>query len=203
VRIDARRRRAASWALTALRATPGYRFQRIDDPKAGSTTSVTTIAENGDMVGLYTDAAGRNHGFVRSAAGGTFSDVDYPGARDTYVAGLNVHGAISGTHADAAGAQYGFVRDAHGFRTIDVPGAVSTSPATSEIGAGLGTAVAPIGDDGALVGAQGHRGRRVAWLPPESRPPPHRSRRARSVHRGRPDLEDRGRDRRDPRQRAR
>ncbi len=138
----------------ALRATPGYRFVRIDHPRAASVTGLTTIAENGDSAGFYTDAAGRSHGFTLRPSG-VFADVDVPGARDTYVLGLNAHGAVSGTFVDAAGAQHGFVRDARGFRTIDVPGAVSTSPATSEFGPGLGTAVGTIRDDGTVTGAWG------------------------------------------------
>ncbi len=144
----------ASHAL-ALRATPGYRFLQIDHPRAGSTTGPTTIAENGDIAGFYTDAAERNHGFVRDAATGAFTDVDVPGATHTYVLGLNGLGDVSGTFKDAAGAQHGFVRDAGGFHTIDVPGAVSTTPATSEFGTGLGTAVGTIRDDGAVTGAWG------------------------------------------------
>jgi hypothetical protein len=145
----------ASWALPALRATPGYKYERIDHPSAGMGTTLTSIAENGDVSGAYADAAGRFHGFVHSGATGTFSDIDVPGARDTYVLGLNAGGAISGTFVDAGGAQHGFVRDAAGLRTIDIPGAVSTTPATSEFGTGLGTAVGTIRDDGAIVGAWG------------------------------------------------
>ena len=100
----------ASHAL-ALRATPGYTFVRIDHPRAASVTGPTTIAENGDIAGFYTDAAGRSHGFVRDAATGAFTDVDVPGARDTYALGLNAHGDVSGTFMDQAGAQHGFVRD--------------------------------------------------------------------------------------------
>jgi hypothetical protein len=144
----------ASQAL-ALRATPGYTFIRIDHPRAASVTGPTTIAENGDIGGFYTDAAGRSHGFVRSGATGAYTDIDVPGARDTYALGLNARGDVSGTYIDVAGAQHGFVRDAGGFRTIDVPGAVSTSPATSEFGTGLGTAVGTIRDDGTVVGAWG------------------------------------------------
>src|ERR1044072_1383757 len=148
---------AAARATHALarRATPGYAFVRIDHPRAASVTGLTTIVSSGDVAGFYTDAVGRSHGFVRDAASGPFPDVDVPGARDTYVLGLNAHGAVSGTFVDPAGAQHGFVRDDAGLRTIDVPGAVSTSPATSEFGTGLGTAVGTIRDDGAVVGAWG------------------------------------------------
>lgn len=139
----------------ALRATPGYTFVRIDHPKAASVTGPTTIAENGDVAGFYTDAAGRSHGFVRDATTRAFADIDVPGARDTYVLGLNARGHVAGTFVDAAGAQHGFVRDGGGIRTIDVPGAVSTTPATSEFGTGLGTAVGTIRDDGTLVGGWG------------------------------------------------
>ncbi len=71
---------------------------RADRPSAGrvSVTGPTTIAENGDIAGFYTDAAGRSHGFVRDATTGAFTDVDVPGARDTYVLGLNAHGARLG-----------------------------------------------------------------------------------------------------------
>src|SRR5436189_2767134 len=86
----------ASHAL-ALRATPGYTFVRIDHPRADSVTGPTTINENGDVAGFYTDAAGRSHGFVRDATTRAFTDIDVPGARDTYVLGLNAHGHVSGT----------------------------------------------------------------------------------------------------------
>lgn len=144
----------ASHAL-ALRATRGYAFERIDHPRAASVTGLTTIAENGDSAGFYTDAAGRSHGFVRDGATGAFTDVDVPGARDTYALGLNAASAVSGTFIDPAGAQHGFVRDAGGFHAIDVPEAVSTSPASSEFGTGLGTAVGTIRADGAVTGAWG------------------------------------------------
>ena len=82
-----------------------------------------------------------------------------PGARDSYALGINAAGAISGTYVDGADAQHGIVRDAGGPRTIDIPDAVSTSPATSEFGTGLGTAVGAIRDDGAVAGAWGTRAR--------------------------------------------
>ena len=139
----------------ALRATPGYHFLRIDHPQAASATGLATIAENGDIAGFYTDVAGRSHGFVRDGVTGAFAAVDVPGALDTWALGLNAHGDVSGTFKDQAGAQHGFVRDGAGFHAIDVPGAVSTTPATSEFGTGLGTAVGTIRDDGAVSGGWG------------------------------------------------
>ena len=161
----------ASWALPALRATPGYTYQTIDHPAAATATLLTSIAENGDVTGAFADSGGRYHGFIRSATNGAFSDVNVPGARDTYVLGLNAAGAISGTYIDAAGAQHGFVRDGAGLRTIDIPGAVSTSPATSEFGTGLGTAVGTIADNGTVAGAWGDAaGAEHGFLLPASGP---------------------------------
>jgi hypothetical protein len=124
-------------------------------PKPTARPAPTTIAENGDVAGLYTDAAGRTHGFVRDAKTGAYTTIDVPGAVDTYVLGLNERGDLSGTFIDTAGVQHGFVRDRDGFRTIDVPEAVSTSPASSEFGTGLGTAVGTIRNDGAVTGGWG------------------------------------------------
>lgn len=144
----------AAVALPALRATPGYSFALVDAPWAATQTYFTTIRDDGDAVGAYDDAAGHFHGLIRDGATGAMRTYDVPGAVSTYVLGINAAGALSGTYVDAAGHQHGFVRRRGGVRTIDVPGAVPTQ-ATSEFGAGLGTAVAAIADNGTVVGGWG------------------------------------------------
>lgn len=137
-------------ATAAERATPGYRFLRVDKPGA-TTTYLTTVADDGDAVGAFADAAGRFHGLIRKR-NGKLRTFDVPGATATYVLGINRHDALAGTYVDAEGHQHGFVRDGKGLRTIDAPEAGFTL-AISEFGPGLGTAIATIADDGSVTGS--------------------------------------------------
>jgi probable HAF family extracellular repeat protein len=109
--------------LTVTRASAqGSRFDftyPIDAPGATST-QLTGIDGDGNMVGTYTDSGGASHGF--SDRGGKFVklDVPYPttaltGAYGTF--GLN---GIVGRYLDGAG-EHGFHYTGVGFLPIDVP----------------------------------------------------------------------------------
>jgi hypothetical protein len=59
------------------------------------------------------------------AAAWTFTQVDVPGARNTYANGLNRLGQVVGSYSD--GKDHGFLRDPGGtFTPIDVPDALAT-----------------------------------------------------------------------------
>src|SRR3982751_5244817 len=76
---------SAASPLTAFTFGAGG-YQIISVPS--STASVATgIDEGGVIVGAYTDLAGKRHGFVDD--GGTFTDVDVPGAGTTQVIGVD------------------------------------------------------------------------------------------------------------------
>jgi probable HAF family extracellular repeat protein len=64
------------------------------------------------------------HGFANK--GGTFSNVDFPGATGTQAIGVNNAGQIVGEYFDAANGEHGFVSSGGTFTAIDFPGATAT-----------------------------------------------------------------------------
>ena len=78
-------------------------------------------------MGVREDLAGVAHGFAKS--GGTFSNVDFPGATWTQAIGVNDAGQIVGDYLDAASVEHGFVSSAGTFTAINFPGATSTAAA--------------------------------------------------------------------------
>ncbi len=77
-------------------------FVSFDVPFAGANqTQPNDINEYGQIVGMYLDADGRNHGFLK--VGAQFVAIDYPSAAATTVWGINAIGQIVGTHYDEVG----------------------------------------------------------------------------------------------------
>ena len=88
-------------------------------------TNAWDISPTGEVVGVYTDLASKNHGFllrldasVLTLGVGTqfgvngslsFTTVDFPGAPDTQLRGINSRGDIVGQYTDAAGTTHGFL----------------------------------------------------------------------------------------------
>jgi uncharacterized membrane protein len=70
-------------------------FGSIDFPDA-SLTQVSGINAGGDVVGLYRDATGKQHGFLLS--GDTYTSIDFPGASATDARGIGPGGDIVGTY---------------------------------------------------------------------------------------------------------
>ncbi|MGB6960882.1 MAG: chitobiase/beta-hexosaminidase C-terminal domain-containing protein [Candidatus Acidiferrum sp.] len=107
------------FVYTALSATPT--FTTFDVSGAGSTgfipgTVPTSVNPTGDIVGIYGDANGVNHGFLRAAATGTITaPLDAPGASTsgmisgTLPTSLNAAGAATGLYVDTNGVFHGFV----------------------------------------------------------------------------------------------
>jgi endoglycosylceramidase len=117
--------------------SPGNPTITIIDVPSARTTYALEINAAGQVVGRFTDAAGREHGFLRSSDG-QFSAVDVPGAGHTQVNGINNAGQIVGSfHSgmgeykgrffDARGYRHGFLRSREGrFSSVDVPNARDT-----------------------------------------------------------------------------
>jgi hypothetical protein len=72
-----------------------FRFVKIDIP---SSPYVEPLGINNAAVvtGYYGETGGRDHGFVWQ--NGTFKTVDYPGATDTHLNGINNRGVVIGTY---------------------------------------------------------------------------------------------------------
>ena len=98
-------------------------FTTIDVPGAIGTQAYDINSE-GDIVGLYTDAGGKMHGFMLS--NGNFNIIDFPGSTMTRAYGINSRVDIVGDYKDAAG-NHGFLLRDGVFTSIDVPGASTTT----------------------------------------------------------------------------
>jgi probable HAF family extracellular repeat protein len=86
------------------------------------------INANGDIVGIYRDAAGRTHGYLWKR--GEVTIIDYPGAAMTEARGISPEGDIVGTYrmpGEAAVNFHGYLLGNDGvFSNVDYPGHTST-----------------------------------------------------------------------------
>ena len=71
------------------------------------STNAWDINARGDIVGVYVDAAGGTHGYVRTDAA-SFTTIDVPGAAATRAFGINARGDVVGTYTKA-GVTRGFI----------------------------------------------------------------------------------------------
>ena len=78
-------------ATTVAAAARSLAFITIDFPGA-ILTNAQGINAGGEIVGGYTDTAGRQHGFVLS--GGQFQSIDVPNSRSTFARGIGPDGEI-------------------------------------------------------------------------------------------------------------
>lgn len=113
--INARGDWVGEWD-TGPTATVGHGFVRskkgqfisFDVPVAGATlTQADDINANGQILGVYVDAGGMEHGFLE--VGATFTSIDYPGAAVTSAWGINSSGQIVGNHYGSDGVAHGYL----------------------------------------------------------------------------------------------
>ena len=123
--------RAANGVVTAPIDAPDA--STIGKSKKGfnfSGTLVEAIDTAGDVVGVYADTNGINHGFIR-AASGTITEFDVTGAGTTGLfpgtipSSISSTGDIAGFYSDTNGVNHGFWRAAGGDITapLDAPNA--------------------------------------------------------------------------------
>lgn len=119
----------ALWLGTTARADDRpFAFSSIDFPGA-SLTQANGINAAGDVVGLYKDAAGKQHGFLLS--GEIFTSIDFPGAVSTDARGIGPGGDIVGTYRLAVEPTtvpfHGYLLTRNGtFYHVDFPGHINT-----------------------------------------------------------------------------
>jgi N-acetylneuraminic acid mutarotase len=100
-------------------ATPG--FTTIDVPSAGTSMRQGTLAlyidPAGDIAGVYLDASGVEHGYVRTA-NGAIKSFDAPNtgtgqnSNSTVPIGMDTAGDVAGLYSDSNKVYHGFVRSA-------------------------------------------------------------------------------------------
>jgi probable HAF family extracellular repeat protein len=103
-------------------------FTTLDVPGA-TLTNAQGINHQGDIVGTYNDAAGQQHGFLRS--GGQYRTIDVPNGHAVLARGINDAGDIVGTYqrpGESGGiAAHGFLLTRRGgLLAVDYPGHLNT-----------------------------------------------------------------------------
>jgi len=115
---------------TAGSATPA--FTTFDAPGAGTAgiipgTAALSINAGGDTSGIYTDASGARHGFLRTAAGTITAPIDAPGAATTgmfsgtILTSINSLNDMTGTFVDTSGVFHAFLLSAGTTATTATP----------------------------------------------------------------------------------
>jgi hypothetical protein len=105
-----------SHGKTTIIAVPGANSGETDP--AG-------IADNGTIVGSFTDASGGHHGFVDT--NGHFKQLDVPGATETQVLAISPNAQnIAGDWLDSSNHWHGFLDTNGRVTTFDLPGSVNT-----------------------------------------------------------------------------
>jgi len=103
----------------------GGKFKTLDVPFSGAVdTYASGINNSGDVVGIWVDSGGVNHGFLLKA--GVYVSFDYPGSINTEADSLNNVGDIVGSYEDPQGNWHGYTDSGGNFSSIDVPGAQFT-----------------------------------------------------------------------------
>jgi len=101
--------------------------------------------DNGDTVGFYIDSNNRKRGLLLSDTNKQ-TTIDYPGAKDTVLTGINKYGTIVGYHTDSSGHFKGFKRWSNGtFQAVAIPNITDLRPMD-------------INDNGVISGATGQGG---------------------------------------------
>ena len=68
----------------------GGSFTTFDPTVLGAVRSEADgINDAGAIVGYFLDSGGSAHGYLLNGLGGTYSQIDYPGATDTFVHDIN------------------------------------------------------------------------------------------------------------------
>jgi hypothetical protein len=63
------------------------------------------------------------HGFSYAVAGAAIKTINFPGANQTFIFGVNNHGTITGRYTDTGGVQHGIARIFGQWASYDFPGA--------------------------------------------------------------------------------
>lgn len=96
-----------------LRAPDGTITELVPPGAGEAGTTPSRIADGGEIVGTFGDINGVTHGFALGT-GGTYTQIDVPGAAGTSAASVNANGDIVGSYADQANVSRAFLRNAAG-----------------------------------------------------------------------------------------
>lgn len=119
---------ALALLVGAIHADPPFQFSSIDFPGAVLTNAQGINAE-GDVVGIYADTSGKQHGYL--LRNGIFSTIDFPGATLTNARGISPDGDIVGSYSTSVGTQppatiHGFLLSEGNYSEVQFPGHLGT-----------------------------------------------------------------------------
>ena len=109
-------------------------YTTISDPNGAEGTEAFGINNSGEIVGQYTDSAGKTHGFID--VDGTFTTIDDPLGVNTAITGINDAGQIVGYYQDSSGIDHGFVASLNGVSTPEDQALTLTTLSVSDPNAG-------------------------------------------------------------------
>src|SRR5438309_1251631 len=93
-----------------------FSFTQIDAPGGAGNTVASGINDAGQIVGFFTDGTGGVHGFLDT--GGSFTQIDVPGAFGTAALGINDTGQIVGRFSVRFEGTHGFLDTGGSFTEI-------------------------------------------------------------------------------------
>jgi hypothetical protein len=100
-------------------------FTDIPGPSGALSSDATGINDAGEISGdFYSGSDGLHHGFLLKS--GIYTQLDVPGAVETFGAGINASGLMTFFWVDFSGYVQSSLYNGTNYTTIDVPGAAST-----------------------------------------------------------------------------
>jgi probable HAF family extracellular repeat protein len=78
------------------------------DPPGSVFTQASSINNQGQIVGFFSDSSGEGHGFLRNKDG-TFTTIDPPGSVFTQALSINNPGEVVGVFEDSSFVGHGFL----------------------------------------------------------------------------------------------
>jgi uncharacterized membrane protein len=105
-------------------AVLGGVFTPITSTLLSNVAAAISISNNSALVvGSFFDKKLLSHGFLYIVSGGSIKLVDFPGATQTVIDGVNRRGTIVGRYVDAGGVSHGIALISGKWGTYDFPGA--------------------------------------------------------------------------------
>jgi hypothetical protein len=100
-------------------------FTDIPGPAGSTLSDATSINDSGQVIGYFVDSSNVAHGFLLSAVGGTYQQLDVPGATQSYGYGINNAGEVTLQWTDAAGEIEAALYNGSTYTPINLPGATN------------------------------------------------------------------------------
>jgi probable HAF family extracellular repeat protein len=111
---------APEQAFTVLNGT----FTPITNSFLANLSAAEAISNNSKrVVGDFFDKSFNSHGFFYTVSNGQIGAINFPGAVQTVIFGVNNHGTLTGRYVDGSGVAHGIAQISGQWATYDFPGA--------------------------------------------------------------------------------